>query len=198
MRKLQPSEQQIATDILLSAFTDIPLDNSINFVVKQDARKASRLRFLMHYLVNTTFMKGEVIVNDNNTACLLVLFPTLLTTKQRLRQFWWDLKLVNTTIGWDRVLKILSRQNALRKYHPKEPHIHPLILGVVKARQGKGIGIRLIREVLQAYSDNKLPVVIETTTNENIRLYQKFGFRILKQTEELGYPLTYLQLESLS
>mgnify|MGYP001818732998 CR=1 FL=1 len=196
MRKLSPAEHQLAADILYSAFSDIPLDNSINFVVKQNAKKASRLRFLMRYLVNTAFMKGEVIVNDAGTACALLHLPTRLTIIQRLKQFWWDVKLANTTIGWNRVSKILRRQKALRKFHPKEPHIHPIILGVMKAEQGKGLGIQLIRELLQAYSENKLPVIIETTTHENIRLYQKSGFRILKQTEELGYPLTYLRLEN--
>lgn len=197
MRKLSPAEYQLATDILYSAFIDIPLDNSINFVVKQDAKKASCLHFLMRYLVNTAYMKGEVIVNDANTACVLLHLPTRLTLIQRLKLFWWDLKLANTTIGWNRVPIILRRQRALRKFHPKEPHIHPLILGVVKAKQGRGIGMQLIREVLQDYSENKLPVIIETTTAENIRLYQKFGFRILKQTEELGYPLSYLQLDKV-
>jgi GNAT superfamily N-acetyltransferase len=194
MRKLSSEECEVAVEILYAAFKDIPLDNSINFVVKQDHRKAARLHFLMRYLVNITLMKGHVIVNNTSTACLLLHLPTHLSLLQRVKQFWLQVKLAHISIGWNRLPAIIARQRALRKLHPKTPHIHPVILGVTKIHQGKGDGMRLIKEVLHRYSENKLPVIIETTSADNIRLYQKFGFRILQRSEALGYPMTYMQL----
>lgn len=66
-------------------------------------------------------------------------------------------------------------------------------MGVCKEHQGKGTGVRLIKEVFAYYKDNKLPCFIETTTESNLKLYKKFGFKIVKESYDLNYPLFFLR-----
>lgn len=66
-------------------------------------------------------------------------------------------------------------------------------MAVEKDYQGKGTGVRLIKEALAHYKDNDLPVIIETTTDANLKLYKNFGFEIIKETHELDYPLYFLK-----
>ena len=64
---------------------------------------------------------------------------------------------------------------------------------VTKEHHGKGIGVRLIKEVFNFYKDNKLPCILETTIASNLKLYEKFGFKIVKESYNLNYPLFFLR-----
>lgn len=191
MIKASYSDKELVTDILYKAFTNIKKDNSITFIVKQDAKKNKRLRFLMEYLFLTSFEFGEVFISNNKKACLLIKFPHL--QKNTLKNSYWKLLLIIKTIGFINVLKVLKRERELNKHHIKTPHIHPIIMGVSNEYQNRGIGVRLIKEVLMHFKNNKLPCIIETTTEENLKLYKKFGFKIVRETHSLNYPLFFLR-----
>ncbi|KAB1158706.1 GNAT family N-acetyltransferase [Tenacibaculum aiptasiae] len=191
MIKASFSDKELVTDILYSAFVNIKKDNSISFVVKQDSKRNKRLRFLMEYLFLTSFEFGEVFISDNKKACLLINYPHL--QKTTLKNSYWKLLLIIKTIGIFNVFKILKRERELNKNHIKTPHIHPIITGVLNEHQQKGIGVRLIKEVLLHFKNNQLPCIIETTTKENLKLYKKFGFKIVRETHSLNYPLFFLR-----
>ncbi|WP_299108694.1 GNAT family N-acetyltransferase [uncultured Tenacibaculum sp.] len=191
MIKASIKEKELVVDILYNAFVDINFPNSINFVVKQDIHRNKRLRFLMEYLFLKTINSGEIYISNNKKACILLHYPhkEKVTFKSILRDF----KLAYKTIGLIRVYKVLKREHQLKKHHLKQDHIHPLIMGVQKDYQGKGAGVRLIYEVFNKHSTNKLPCILETTTKSNLKLYKKFGFYIFSETIDLGYPLYFLR-----
>ncbi|CAL2104234.1 GNAT family N-acetyltransferase [Tenacibaculum sp. 190130A14a] len=191
MIKASIKHKELVTDILYSAFVGITIPNSINFVVKQDKHRNKRLRFLMEYLFLKALDFGEVYISNNQNACILLHYPH--KEKTTLKTIGRDCKLAFKTIGLIRVYKVLKREYQLKKHHVKEAHIHPLIMGVKKDYQGKGSGVRLIYEVLNEHSTNKLPCILETTTKSNLKLYKKFGFYIFNETTDLGYPLYFLR-----
>ncbi|WP_408028837.1 GNAT family N-acetyltransferase [Tenacibaculum xiamenense] len=191
MIKATKKDKELIVDILTSAFEPITIPNSINFVVKQDAKRRERLQVLMEYLFNNSLRFGEVFLSDNRKACALIQYPH--TKKITLQTVLWDFKLALKCIGLMNVVKVLKRELALKKYHTKEPHIHPMILGTYSDERGKGHGFRLIKNLQEYYKDSTLPVIIETTTKENLDLYQYFGFEIFKETSELQYPLYFLR-----
>mgnify|MGYP000126705508 CR=1 FL=1 len=191
MIKASFTDKELVTDILYKAFVTIEIDNSISFVVKQDAKKNKRLRFLMEYLFLTSFEFGEVFITNNKKACLLINYPHL--QKATFKNCYWKLLLIFKTIGFNNVLKVLKRERELNKHSISTPHIHPIIMGVSKEYQNKGIGVRLIKEVILHFKNNKLPCIIETTSKENLRLYKKFGFKIVRETHSLNYPLFFLR-----
>lgn len=162
-------------------------------MVKQDRHRASRLGFLMKYLVKTTLIKGRAYISDSGNACLLVYFPKKLSIIDHLKLILLKVQLAIKTIGIGRVVKVIRRQRHIKRFHPRTKHIHPIILGVKQELDGQGSGIRLVTEVLRSEEPLEFPVFIETTTAQNIQLYQSLGFRIIARTEDLDYPLTYLQ-----
>ncbi len=113
--------------------------------------------------------------------------------KTTIKNIFLKIKLVVKTIRISNLFKVLKREQQLNKHHIKTPHIHPVIIGVYKEHQGKGTGVRLIKEVFNFYKDNKLPCILETTTASNLKLYKKFGFTIFKETNDLNYPLFFLR-----
>lgn len=191
MRKSQNTDKQVVIDILYNSFVGIKIPNSINFVVKQDQKRDKRIRYLMEYMFNIAFSFGEIFISDNENGCILIVHPHKKRTS--LNTLCWDFKLVFKTIGLENVFRVLKRERQLKKQHLNEPHIHPMIIGVKKEFQGRGVGPRLIQEVMSYHKNNKLSCIIETTTRSNLKLYEKFGFRVTKETSDLNYPLFYLR-----
>ncbi len=191
MIKATKKDKELIVDILTSAFEPITIPNSINFVVKQDSKRNERLKVLMEYLCDNSLLFGEVFLSDNRKACTLIQYPH--TKKITLQTVLWDFQLALKCIGLSNVVKVLKREITLKKHHSKEPHIHPMILGTYSEERGKGHGFRLIKQLQEYYKDTTLPVIIETTTKENLNLYEYFGFKIFKETSELQYPLYFLK-----
>ena len=192
MRKASIADKQLVSDILVSAFSSLTDDSSINLVVKQDNKRAERLQVLMEYLFERAICFGEVYISDNHKACILLKFPH--TEKVTLKTIGLDLKLAFKCIGIERVYGVLKRERIAKKNYPKEPHIRPMIMGVKKDFDGKGTAARLMMEVRNKYKDTVLPVIIDAASENNARLYQKFGFRVIKKEEALGFPIYFLRL----
>lgn len=80
------------------------------------------------------------------------------------------------------------------------PHIYLLVLGVRTAHQGKGHGGALLRALIDDCDRQDLAIYLETETEENVRLYEHFGFRMIKQIrlEHLGVPMWEMMREASS
>jgi ribosomal protein S18 acetylase RimI-like enzyme len=60
--------------------------------------------------------------------------------------------------------------------HPAEPHEYLWFLGVAPATQGRGIGGRLLKPVLQRADQAGAPAYLEATSERNKALYERHGF----------------------
>ena len=63
------------------------------------------------------------------------------------------------------------------------PYVYLLALGVRTAHQGKGLGGSLLRALLDDCDRRSLSIYLETETEENVRMYERFGFEVVKQIE---------------
>jgi GNAT superfamily N-acetyltransferase len=192
LRKATITDKQLVSEILVSAFSSLTDDSSINLVVKQDDKRIERMQILMEYLFERAIRFGEVFISDNNKACILLKFPH--TEKVTPKTILLDLKLAFKCIGIERVYDVLKRERIAKKNYPKEPQIRPMIMGVKKDFEGKGTAARLMMEVRNKFKNTRLPVIIDAASENNARLYQKFGFRVIKKEDALGFPIYFLRL----
>lgn len=192
MRKANITDKKLVSEILVSAFSPLKENNSINLVVKQDENRIERMQVLMEYLFERAISFGEIFISDNNKACLLLKFPH--KEKITLKTIILDIKLAFKCIGIERVLGVLKRQQIANKNYPKENHIRPMIMGVKKDCKGNGTAARLMLEVQSRFKNNSLPIIIDAASLRNAQLYQKFGFKVIKKEEELGFPIYFLRL----
>jgi len=42
--------------------------------------------------------------------------------------------------------------------------------------------------------NNSLPVIVDAASLQNAQLYQKFGFKLIKEELSLGFPIYFLRL----
>ena len=192
MIKATEKDKDLVVSILVSAFKDLEEDNSINFIVENGEDRIDRMRALMGYLFEKSMLFGEVYLSQNKNACLLLSFSE--KEKVTLKTIALDIKLLFNCIGFKNLFNVLKRQKIIKDFYPKEAHIKPVIMGALKEAYGSGSAARMVLRVMSQYKRNKKPVVLDTVSEYNIKLYQKFGFKIIREEKTLGFPISLLRL----
>ena len=64
-------------------------------------------------------------------------------------------------------------------------------LSIKKDAQGKGIASKLMRPMLGFCDDEKMVAYLETNKEQNVGLYQHYGFQLMKQEFIPGTPVTH-------
>jgi ribosomal protein S18 acetylase RimI-like enzyme len=77
--------------------------------------------------------------------------------------------------------KLVTRARAAQRVserHPRERHWYLFAIGVEPKAQGRGIGSKLLRAVLDRCDTEKTAAYLEASTETNARLYERHGFRV--------------------
>jgi ribosomal protein S18 acetylase RimI-like enzyme len=170
--------------ILFESFCD---NKSVDFLVKQGQKKESRIKILLEYSYFMGENFGEIILTDDEKGCAILIDPS--KKKTTLKSIGWDLKLMVKSIGLFRVIKILKRESLLKKNYPKTPFIHLWYIGIETNNQGKGIGTKLMEEIIYKYHNLGLSICLETSTPRNFKFYENLGFEEIVEINDIGYSL---------
>jgi GNAT superfamily N-acetyltransferase len=73
-----------------------------------------------------------------------------------------------------------------RAAHVPGPHWYVPLLGVHPEMQGRGLSRAVMRPVFAGADRDKLPIYLETATELNVMIYQKFGFELRGRSELTG------------
>jgi ribosomal protein S18 acetylase RimI-like enzyme len=79
----------------------------------------------------------------------------------------------------------------LEANHPQEPHWYLGFLGVQPALQGLGIGASLLASTLPEVDAAGAAAYLEATSAENQRLYERHGFRVVRELPLPDGPSLY-------
>ena len=98
-------------------------------------------------------------------------------------QLWWDF------------FDEFDRQEAALNI--PEPHIYVDYVAVRKGMQGQGQGTKIIKALERYADERKLPVMLFTNGEDDVRFYLKNGFKIIgiTKSEEFKFENTYLLYE---
>jgi ribosomal protein S18 acetylase RimI-like enzyme len=189
MTKALYTDKNLIINILTQSFAD---NKSVNYIIKQDSKKALRLKHLMGYSFDTCYQFGEILLSNDKKACALIVFPDKkrITVQSTIA----DVKLIFSCMGLSNVKKAMQREAAIKKNHPQKKIYYLWFIGVDKTEQGKGIGSELMKEIITHSNKMNRPVYLETSTLKNIPWYQKFGFSIYKELD-FGYTLYCMKRE---
>jgi ribosomal protein S18 acetylase RimI-like enzyme len=181
------SDKQLVVDILANSFAD---NKSVNYIIKQDKKEQQRVRSLMSYSFEVCMLYGDVFLSDDRTGCALIILPD--KKKSNLKTTLLDLRLVFSATGLGNVNKAMSRESRIKAEHPKNLLYYLWFIGVDEAQQGKGVGSKLLQEIIQQGQSLQRTICLETSTLKNLPWYQKHGFEIYKEMD-FGYPLYFLK-----
>jgi GNAT superfamily N-acetyltransferase len=72
----------------------------------------------------------------------------------------------------------LGMLSAIERHHPHEPHWYLALLGAEPAHQGTGAAAALVGEVLRTCDAEGLPAYLESSKEQNLAYYGRFGFEV--------------------
>lgn len=187
MTKANRNDKKLIIHLLTSAFKD---NQSVNYIVRNDHKRMERIAALMDYSFEMCLSFGEVWLSDDRKACALILYPQ--EKKTTLNAVLLDLKLIIKAIGISGIKKALDRESKIKAKQPREPMTYLWFIGVEPSEQGKGIGSKLLQEVITHAETRQLPVYLETSTVKNLPWYERHGFKVYEQLA-LTYTLYFLK-----
>ncbi len=187
MIKAQYEDKSLVVDILTSTFDD---NKSVNYIIKQDEKRAIRLKRLLEYSFDACYLFGDVFLTENKKGCALILMPD--KKKTSIKSILLDVKLILSCIGISNVKKALNRGKKIKQLQSKGLKYYLWYIGVFPDEQTKGIGSKLMAEVIEEGRSKQRPVYLETSTLINIPWYEKFGFKIYNELD-LGYKLVFMK-----
>lgn len=180
------NEKKLVVDIITEAFDD---NKSVNYVIKQDRSRVSRIRGLITYSYNICKKYGAVFVNKDKNAVAMINLPH--KKKFFLFSISQDVRLILKTIGVVNLPNVLRRESVIKSNHPAMPFCHLWYIGVSKKDQGKGIGTELLKKVISKYEELHLPIYLETSMEENVSWYVKHDFEVYNEIKDFGFT-TYM------
>jgi GNAT superfamily N-acetyltransferase len=84
-----------------------------------------------------------------------------------------------------RTYAVMRGLGEVERAHPIEPHWYLAVLGTDPSAQGRGLGSALLRSRLSRCDDRRFPAYLESSKEENVPYYERFGFRV---TGEVRLP----------
>jgi ribosomal protein S18 acetylase RimI-like enzyme len=89
--------------------------------------------------------------------------------------------LLGEQIG-DRSVEVFAGLGRIADVHPHEiPHFYLLALGTRAAQRSRGLGARLLDDVLRRCDAQGLPAYLESSNIRNVSIYERHGFRVLDE-----------------
>jgi ribosomal protein S18 acetylase RimI-like enzyme len=189
MIKATHSDRNGIVELLARSFDT---NQSVNYIIRQDANRPARMRVLMQYSFDMCYRFGDVFLSEDRKACALVLYPD--KKKTNFQSILLDVGLIICCIGLRNIKKALAREAAIKRLQPREAMYYLWFIGVAPEDQYKGIGSRLMRDIIQDSSDKGRPIYLETSTLNNLPWYKKFGFEVYNELY-LSYKLFFLRRE---
>ncbi len=187
MKRANIEDKNLVVDMLINSFDS---NLSVNYIIEQDGDRRKRIEELMSYSFDICRLFGDIFLSEDNRACALMLYPD--KKKATIKSTWLDLKLVFRSIGFKGISKTLKREALLKEVRGSERKTILWFIGVDPKDQHKGLGSNLLQSVI-AYSDELgRPIYLETSNNNNLPWYAKFGFEIYAQ-KELDHTLYFLR-----
>lgn len=187
MKKAEKNDKPLVIEILAKSFNS---NSSVNYIIKQDSKREKRIRALMDYSFEVCSAFGDVFLSDDKKACALIVYPD--KKKTTLKSILLDIKLIFQAVGLGNISKTLKREKLITTIQPKVPMSYLWFIGVDPLAQGRGIGSKMLQEIIDYSNSNNRPIYLETSTVKNLPWYEKFGFEVYNE-KELTYHLYFFK-----
>ncbi len=184
--KIRKKDLNNAVNVLTDAFSE-------ESMWKEVFKNEEKNRALTEVMVRFCLKYGNVLSTSENLEGVMAITPhdKDMTALRVIRSgaFILSMKIAKEA----KIMKGLS--NAIeeaKKSLNLGPYIHLLIMGVSQEFQGKCFGGKLLRAVIEKAETERKPIYLETQKEENVTLYEKYGFSVKKKIilpEPLNLPM---------
>ena len=179
-------------DILSDCFDT---NRTVNWIVKQDSKRKERIRSLVDYSFETCLRSGKVLLTDDLNAVIMYSIPD--NKLPILEEAYLTLQFVMNVAGIEGIGRAFKREGYIKEHHPQgeEDMMYVWFIGVEQHYQHTGLGATLVQEVIKQSVADQLPIYLETSIEQNVVFYKKFGFEVYHTSNEevFGFELYFLR-----
>lgn len=178
IRPAAAADLPAAADTLAAAFAAYPWTQ---WVVDPDDH-LERLRGLYAIYLRVALELGQLWVSDDCAAVAAWTSSRAAAAQEELfeRQ---ELVAEIARLSGSRVGNVLAGIDALAPHAPSDDHWVLAAVGVRPERQGAGLGTRVLAPALARFDLDGELAVLDTSSPENVRLYERLGFRTTAEVE---------------
>ncbi|PVX26472.1 MAG: hypothetical protein CW716_05905 [Candidatus Bathyarchaeum sp.] len=184
--KIQKRDLKNAVDVLTDAF-------SKESMWKEVFSDEEKNKILTEVMVRFCLKYGSVFATSENFEGVMAIAPhdKEMTTWTILRSgaFFLSMKISNEA----KKMEVLTNAvEEAKKSLNLGPYIHLLMMGVSQEFQGKGFGGKLLKALIEKAETEKKSIYLETQKENNVKLYEKYGFSVKKKIilpEPLNLPM---------
>ncbi|MBU2534971.1 MAG: GNAT family N-acetyltransferase [Chloroflexi bacterium] len=94
--------------------------------------------------------------------------------------------------GFSTLQRVLKFRGRWAKYDPKKPHWHLDPIGITPDLQGQGIGSQMTEYYCNHVDGLGMAAYHETDRPENVKFYERFGFKIIGEELIMNFPNWYM------
>jgi len=171
-----------AGEVLGRALNDDPIST---YIFPNDYEREEKLKYVFRVTTCIGIRHGEVYAASPNLEGIAIWIPC----KRYKEKISWLLRCGGLSTGMKLGMEAGKRSSPIQKFigevHSEiisVEHWYLNELGVDPPFQGKGFGSSLMRYMLNKIDEQGLPVYLETALEKTVKYYEKFGFKIMKET----------------
>src|SRR6056297_1316303 len=187
--RVKKSEISKAALVLADAFKEDPLFKSL---FGDGVKNSYKYNLVAKFMIRYCHKYGDVYASSENFEGIMAITQDEYTYMSLWRMIRSGSIFPFLSIGFKSFMMVasaLSPIDGIRKKHMKnKSYAYLQIIGVASENQGKGYGGKLLKELIAMTDKVELPIYLETETESNVRLYERFGFKTL---EEMNLPVIY-------
>ncbi|HEY89510.1 MAG TPA: GNAT family N-acetyltransferase [Thermoflexia bacterium] len=180
--RVRKAHLKAAASTLTQAFQDEPL--WIHFIPDASKRK-EKVHYMFEFVVRYGITYGEVYATSPAMEGVLAWVPSARAEMTLGRQMRCGVIPLALRMGIKLALRQIPSSNYMRAAHERLApfqHAYLLIIGIAPQLQGQGYASGLLRPLFKKLDRENLPCFLETHRDENIPIYQHYGFQILEET----------------
>ena len=192
LRQGSPEDIQRLKTVLAEAFFDDPV---FGWLMPEDSKRLKHLRrYFGIELRHFALPRGRVWTTGDLGGAALTLPPG----KWRAPPY---ATLLHGSAFGVRLPRAARMGTTIEWRHARElrgPHYYVRDIGVHPDMQGKGLGSALLRPTLERCDREGLPAYLEASSERNAALYERHGFRLVRELRIGGSPPLRLMLRPAS
>jgi len=170
-----------AAETLTLAFMDDPLSKN---VFQKEATRFQNLLTYFKFRIKYGLRYGEVYSTSNDFEGVAI----WLSGKKTHVSIWRGMLSGGMKLYGELSGELMTKFNEINHYTTsfrnsiiQPPYYQLSPIGVIPEMQGKGFGGKLLKPMFERFDDKKIICFLETQTKKNIPLYQKYGFKVVKE-----------------
>ena len=188
--RLKKNDLTRAGEVLTEAFQDDPVFNAIfgkATLQQRHAFYASPVQYSLKY--------GQVAAPSPQIEGVAAWVPGKYAMMSLLRLILSGAFFTGMQMGMDisqRMAKVFKPIDQDREaYMRGRAYLYLMMIGVAPPYQGQGFGRQLLQGVIDESQASGLPIYLETETEENVSIYEHFGFKVV---DRVSLPLIDLPM----